>query len=154
MAFFKSQLLFWLMGATDGHAKNFSIFLQPGGGYSLTPFYDVLSAQPAVDRGQIAPDKFRIAMSAGKNLHHRINEVMGRNFVQTGKAAGLGPTLMRKAIGDLLDRSADVAAIARRQIPEDFAASIHDSISAALDRRLPQIASALADQALAEPHTP
>ena len=51
IAFFKSQILFWLIGATDGHAKNFSVFLKPGGRYSLTPFYDVLSAQPAVDRG-------------------------------------------------------------------------------------------------------
>ena len=26
----KAQMLFWLIGATDGHAKNFSIFLGPG----------------------------------------------------------------------------------------------------------------------------
>ena len=32
-AFFKSQIIFWLIGATDGHAKNFSIFLRPGGGF-------------------------------------------------------------------------------------------------------------------------
>ncbi|WFU85618.1 HipA domain-containing protein [Bradyrhizobium sp. CIAT3101] len=35
------------MGATDGHAKNFSIFLAPGGRYHLTPLYDVLTASPA-----------------------------------------------------------------------------------------------------------
>lgn len=40
LAFFKSQILFWLMGATDGHAKNFSIFLKPGGRFSPTPFHD------------------------------------------------------------------------------------------------------------------
>ena len=27
----KAQIFFWLIGATDGHAKNFSIFLGPGG---------------------------------------------------------------------------------------------------------------------------
>ncbi|KAG5719067.1 hypothetical protein E4T56_gene5214, partial [Termitomyces sp. T112] len=63
IAFFKSQIVFWLIGATDRHAKNFSIFLKPGGRYSLTPFYDVLSAQPAFDKGQIAQNKFRLAMS-------------------------------------------------------------------------------------------
>ena len=30
-AFFKANILFWLMGATDGHAKNFSIALTVGG---------------------------------------------------------------------------------------------------------------------------
>jgi serine/threonine-protein kinase HipA len=44
--FFKAQLLFWMLCATDGHAKNFSLALRPGGRYQLTPLYDVLSAYP------------------------------------------------------------------------------------------------------------
>lgn len=32
--FILSQLVFWMLAATDGHAKNFSIFLQPEGAYS------------------------------------------------------------------------------------------------------------------------
>ena len=28
----RTQLVFWLLAAIDGHAKNFSIFLLPGGG--------------------------------------------------------------------------------------------------------------------------
>lgn len=145
IAFFKSQILFWLIGATDGHAKNFSIFLKPGGRYSLTPFYDVLSAQPAFDRGQIAPNKFRLAMSAGKNRHYRMNEVMGRHFVQTGKAAGLGRIAMRDAITDLLDRAAHAPDQARGQMPDDFAHGIHVSVTAAIAKRLPHLASALED---------
>jgi serine/threonine-protein kinase HipA len=42
----KAQILFWLISAMDGHAKNFSIFLGPGGSYQLTALYDVLSAEP------------------------------------------------------------------------------------------------------------
>lgn len=142
-AFFKSQILFWLIGATDGHAKNFSIFLEPGGRFSLTPFYDVLSAQPAADRGQIAPPKFRLAMSAGTNRHYRLSEVMGRHFVQTGKAAGLGADLMRRAISELLDQAANAVSQARAAMPLDFADEVHASIAAAVDRRLPHLASAL-----------
>lgn len=41
-AFVKAQMLVWMLAATDGHAKNFSIHLERGGGYRLTPFYDVL----------------------------------------------------------------------------------------------------------------
>ena len=51
--FFKANILFWLMGATDGHAKNFSIFLLPGGRYRLTPFYDVMTVQPTFSSGKI-----------------------------------------------------------------------------------------------------
>lgn len=144
-AFFKSQILFWLIGATDGHAKNFSIFLQPGGGYSLTPFYDVLTAQPAADKGQSSPARLRLAMTAGNNRHDRMAEVMGRHFVQTGKKAGLGPTSMRKAITDLLDRARDAPAKARAAMPDDFATSIHDCVAAALNRRLPHLEGALDD---------
>lgn len=144
-AFFKSQILFWLIGATDGHAKNFSLFLRPGGGYRLTPFYDVLSAQPAVDQGQIAPDRFRLAMSAGKNRHYRMSEVMGRHFVQTGKAAGLGAIAMRTAITELLDSAPHAAEQARAAMPEDFATAVHESIAGAIDRRLTHLASALGE---------
>ena len=142
-AFFKSQILFWLIGATDGHAKNFSIFLKPGGRYSLTPFYDVLSAQPAVDSDQIAQNRFRLAMSAGTNRHYRLNEVTGRHFVQSGKSAGLGKGLMRAAINELMDRARDAPTVAREAMPLDFAEPVHDSIAAALATRLSGLSSAL-----------
>ncbi|MGH7928066.1 MAG: type II toxin-antitoxin system HipA family toxin, partial [Candidatus Binatia bacterium] len=51
--FLKAQIVFWLLGATDGHAKNFSIFLGPGGRFRLTPLYDVMSVQPAFDAHQL-----------------------------------------------------------------------------------------------------
>lgn len=145
IAFLKSQILFWLIGATDGHAKNFSIFLKPGGRYSLTPFYDVLSAQPAVDKGQITSNQFRLAMSVGKNRHYRITEIMGRHFVQTGKAAGLSSQVIKTAITDLLDRAPAAPAAALAQMPKDFAEALHGSIAAGLNQRLPYLVSALDD---------
>lgn len=39
--------------ATDGHARNFSLFLWQGGRYQLTPFYDVLSAWPGMGGHQV-----------------------------------------------------------------------------------------------------
>ncbi|MGH8144505.1 MAG: HipA domain-containing protein, partial [Steroidobacteraceae bacterium] len=35
--FFRTQILFWMLCAIDGHAKNFSLFLNAGGSYRLTP---------------------------------------------------------------------------------------------------------------------
>lgn len=46
LMFFKAQALSWMVCATDGHAKNFSIFSKPGGRFEMTPLYDVLSAYP------------------------------------------------------------------------------------------------------------
>jgi serine/threonine-protein kinase HipA len=60
--FLKGVIAFWLLGATDGHAKNFSLFLTPGGRYHMTPLYDVTSAQPSFDSNQIRHNQFVSAM--------------------------------------------------------------------------------------------
>src|SRR5206468_917608 len=80
--FMRANIIFWLLGATDGHAKNFSIFLTPGGRYRLTPLYDVLSAQPSLDANHVPLKKFKLAMSAGKNNHYAIYDVVPRHFIQ------------------------------------------------------------------------
>lgn len=141
--FFKSQILFWLIGATDGHGKNFSIFLKPEGRYSLTPFYDVLTAQPAFDKRQIPNNKYKLAMSLGKSRHYRILGVVGRHFVQTGKAAGLGPTLMRQAIEEILDLAKTAPEKALAGMPDDFAHEVHESIVQAMSARLRLLEPAL-----------
>ena len=61
--------------APDGHAQNFSLFLERGGQYRLTPLYDVISAYPWLGRGpgQIDREKLRMAMAGvvaqGPRLH-------------------------------------------------------------------------------------
>lgn len=84
-------------------------------------------------------------MSAGTNRHYRLSEVMGRHFVQTGKAAGLGTAAMGGAIVELLERVANAASGVRATMPADFAGEVHASIAAAMDRRLPHLASAVDD---------
>ena len=88
-AFFKAQVVFWLLGATDGHAKNFSIALQPGGGFWLTKFYDVLTVQPFVDAGRIPQNRFKLAMSVGDRNRYQVNQVARRHFEQTADTVGL-----------------------------------------------------------------
>ncbi|MBA4339614.1 MAG: toxin HipA [Hyphomonas sp.] len=84
----KAQMAFWLIGATDGHAKNFSIAHRPGG-FKLAPLYDVLSAQPLLDAGTLRRNRFKMAMSVGNNNHYRIDEIQKRHFGETADAAGL-----------------------------------------------------------------
>lgn len=64
--FFKSQILFWLLAATDGHAKNFSAFLQKGNHYRLTPLYDIMSMYPLLNPN-FAKQKAKIAMALWAN---------------------------------------------------------------------------------------
>lgn len=90
--FFKTQILFWLLAATDGHAKNFSLSIGPGGRYWSTPLYDVLSAFPIMGGGanQLAPQKARMAMAVrGTQNHYRIAQIMRRHWLEQGRLVGL-----------------------------------------------------------------
>ena len=136
MAFFRSQILFWLTGATDGHAKNFSLFLRPGGRFQLTPFHDVLTAQPAFDVKQIPHKDFRLAMSAGASPHYRIDDIHGRHFVQSGKAAGLGRAAMRTVVDEIRAAAETAPDKALADMPGDFHSEAHDAIKAILPRLL------------------
>ncbi|WP_299084080.1 HipA domain-containing protein [uncultured Ruegeria sp.] len=120
LAFFKAQVVFWLLGATDGHAKNFSIALRPGGGFRMTPLYDVLTAQKAAADGQIRHNRMRLAMCIGDQNHYRVNEVVKRHFFETTKAVGLGVGLVATAIDGLLERIPAAKAEAERAVPADF----------------------------------
>lgn len=140
--FFKSQILFWLIGATDGHAKNFSLFLRPGGRFELTPFYDVLTTQPAFDAGQIPHKAFRLAMSFGASRHYKILDIHGRHFIESGKAAGLGPTLMRRVLDEILELEREAPHQALSTMPSDFHPEAYEAIAQALPRRLKQLETA------------
>lgn len=70
--FLCAQLLFWLLAALDGHAKNFSLFVLPGGGYRMTPLYDVLSAWPLIGTGphSLQYKKTKLAMAVRSKAAH------------------------------------------------------------------------------------
>jgi len=142
--FLKAQVLFWLIGATDGHAKNFSIFLRPGGGFRLTPLYDVLSVQRAFDAEQIPAKSFKLAMSVGKSGKYRIADISGHHLVETGRAAGLGPTIIRRVISEVLELAGNAPEQVLARMPNDFAAEVHDSIAAGIQGRLGLLEAGLA----------
>lgn len=141
----KAHILFWLIGATDGHAKNFSLFLGPGGSYSLTPFYDVLTAQPSLDAGQIGRRQMKLAMSVGAKNHYRIDAILGRHFVQSVKAAGLPGGIAREAISEVMDTAEDAIGMVEATLPAGFPKEIHDSVKAAVRARLRSLAIDEAD---------
>lgn len=143
-AFFKSQIIFWLIGATDGHGKNFSIFLRPGGRFELTPFYDVLSAQPALDAKRIPHGKYKLAMCVGESRKYEILRIHGRHFVETAKQAGLGSAIIKQVVDEVMRDAAPALERALGLMPEGFHTDIHESVAAAVATRLQQLETAYA----------
>lgn len=141
LAFFKAQILFWLLGATDGHAKNFSIALRPGGGFRMTPLYDVLTAQKAVDDGQIRHNRMRLAMSVGDQNHYRINEIVRRHFLESAKMAGLGQDLADSSIGKVLDQIGGAIERTKTCLPADFPHALLDCLEDGLCGRARTLSS-------------
>ncbi|STY58566.1 Serine/threonine-protein kinase HipA [Mannheimia haemolytica] len=70
--FSKAQILFWLLCAIDGHAKNFSLFFRTNNRYKLTPFYDVISAYPLISPKGLQKQKVKMAMAwhGEQNKHY------------------------------------------------------------------------------------
>ena len=84
-----ASILYRPIGATDGHAKTFSLRLLPEGRFRMTPFHDVLTVQPNVNRTQLQRRDFRLAMRMGRSDHYRVDGIIGRHIMETGVASGL-----------------------------------------------------------------
>jgi serine/threonine-protein kinase HipA len=133
---FKAQVIFWVLGATDGHAKNFSLRLAPGGRFRLTPIYDVLSAQPNVDAKQIRLNKMKIAMAVGKSRHYVVHTITGRHFVETGDQCGLPAKLVSDAMHEIGDTGKDSIDTVIAALPAGFPAAVAASVSKGAKRRI------------------
>jgi serine/threonine-protein kinase HipA len=137
--FFKANVLFWLIGATDGHAKNFSITLLPGGRFTMTPLYDVLTVQPTLDAGHLQIKDMKLAMRVGKNRHYKVSDIFARHFVETGVAAGLSREQVTQVF-DGIDKIAGSAfAKALEEMPRGFPAALFDSVERGFAQRLARL---------------
>lgn len=132
----KAQILFWLLGATDGHAKNFSVFLYPGGRFRLTPLYDIMSAQPNVDAGQIQHNKMNLAMAIGTKRHYIVHTIALRHFEQTAAECGLSSTLVHEIFDEIQDVAPKAIADTLAHLPQGFPEQVANSIVKGLENRL------------------
>jgi serine/threonine-protein kinase HipA len=144
-AFMKAQIVFWLIAATDGHAKNFSIFLNPQGHFSLTPLYDILSTQWQYDRSQIVRKSFRLAMAIGRNRQYNVTQISPRHFEQTAKQAGFSLSslhdLMTEIFKQLPNAINTIQASMDKTVPEEMI----EAITKAAISRAQQIEAYLSD---------
>ncbi|CAM3360855.1 Serine/threonine-protein kinase HipA [Bordetella sputigena] len=134
--FYKAQIFFWLLAATDGHAKNFSIALLAGGRYRATPLYDILSAHPIIGtkRAQLAPQRAKLAMGVKgeSGLHYRIGEIRRRHWYTHAREVGLDAAAVDAVIRELVEATDPAIEQAAAMLPRHFPAHVAESIFAGL----------------------
>jgi serine/threonine-protein kinase HipA len=137
--FLKAQIAFWLIAATDGHAKNFSVFLFPGGRFKMTPIYDVISAQPNFAEGRLRRNRIKLAMAVGDSRHYVVNEILPRHFAQSAKAAGIGLQQLQELLHDLEGGASGALERAAASMPDGATDGISHSIRQTLARKLREV---------------
>lgn len=137
--FLKAQIIFFLLCAADGHAKNFSLMLESGGRFHLAPLYDVMSAQPNLDAGQIQKQQARLAMSVGKNRHYIIGELVARHFAQSAALCKIPAQTFESIVSELRDGASDAIDSVLAQLPAGFPEPLATSITTAAKVRLAKL---------------
>ncbi|MGD9831241.1 MAG: type II toxin-antitoxin system HipA family toxin [Piscinibacter sp.] len=134
--FVLSQFAFWLLAATDGHAKNFSIQHRRGGRFGLAPLYDVLSAWPIIGNGpnHLSYQRARLAMGlkAG-NMHYRLRDIQPRHWQALAAALSMDAWPRVMALAQNVDAAlSEVEA----ELPEGFPSRVWDSIASGMRRHV------------------
>jgi serine/threonine-protein kinase HipA len=125
-----SQILFWMLAAPDGHAKNFSIRLLAGGQYRLTPLYDVMSIWPVEGSGpnQWSWFKARLAMGMwSRSKHDAFRDVQRRHFNTMALKCSYGATA-EPLIQRLIDETPKVIERVSAELPERFPVRVAERI--------------------------
>jgi serine/threonine-protein kinase HipA len=143
--FFKTQIIFWVLAATDGHGKNFSIAHLPRGRYRATPIYDVLSAHPVIGKGknQIAPQKAKLAMAVqGSTNYYLIEKIQQRHWTAQAQQVGLGAAAAEQLIEEVIEATEVVIGKVRKLLPDDFPIDLADAIFDGMKRHSAKLAAA------------
>ena len=138
-----AQILFWMLRAPDGHAKNFSIQLLAGAAsrFHLTPLYDVMSAYPVMGAGpdQCADQEIKLAMALhGKNRHYQMHTILRWHFGSTAKRVGYGADA-EQLVRELIEKTPSAIGQVQRQIPAGFSQKVVDSVFAGLSKAAQQL---------------
>ncbi|MGQ0799299.1 MAG: HipA domain-containing protein [Pseudomarimonas sp.] len=129
--FFKAQMVFWLLCATDGHAKNFSLHIDAGGRYRLAPLYDILSAYPVLGHSanQLAPERAKMAMAVvSKNRHYLWSRILPRHWDAMAKRCGLPEERARDLRLELATAAPTLAEAIKSGLPAGFPARVAETV--------------------------
>jgi serine/threonine-protein kinase HipA len=128
--FVLAQLAFWLLAATDGHAKNFSLHHSVGAAFGMTPLYDVLSAWPVIGPGanQLPIQDAGLAMSIrGRSRHYKLKEIHARHWRTLAQRVGV-PGLWER-MNELVATAAAKVEGVKKRLPRGFPKRVIDTIA-------------------------
>lgn len=128
--FMKAQVLFWLLAATDGHAKNFSIFIEAEGRFRLTPFYDILSIYPVIGGAglHIRDAKLAMGLNGSKGRKAAIEHIFPRHFMATAKATKFALSAMERILNEFSITAPEVIRRVQEQLPASFPLHVSQTI--------------------------
>ena len=132
--FLLAQFAFWLLAATDGHAKNFSLQHRRGGRFGMTPLYDVLSAWPIIGSGpnQLPYPRARLAMGVkSNNMHYRLRDIQPRHWHRLAISAG-DQVWARMMV--MAETAEAVLEAVENELPTDFPAKLWEAVAAGVKR--------------------
>ncbi|WP_412757645.1 type II toxin-antitoxin system HipA family toxin [Legionella bozemanae] len=133
--FYRAQVFFWLIAGIDGHAKNFSLFIEPEGKFRLTPLYDIMSAYPLIKKKQLQIQKIKMAMALkGKNNHYHWHTLQHRHFIDTAKEASYSPERAEIILNEMLAQTDSVIQEVSKQLPSSFPNNISEPIFEGLQK--------------------
>lgn len=122
-------MLFYLLAAIDGHAKNFSLSIEVGGKYQLTPLYDIMSAYPLLANKQLQAKKIKMAMALkGKNNHYYWYDIQRRHFLTTAKIANYSVHRAEQILDEMLEKVDAVIEQVSNKLPDKFPSNIYQPI--------------------------
>lgn len=136
LAFLKSQIIYWLMAAIDGHAKNFSIFLMRGGRFKMTPIYDVMSAQPNLAQGKMRRKNLKLAMAVGNNRHYIVGQILPRHFLQTADATNIPSDKVTALFHEIVEAVPNAIDRTVQAMPSGFPIAMTAAITDGIHSRL------------------
>jgi len=127
--FYCAHVLFWLLANHDGHAKNFSVFIEPYGKYRLTPLYDIQSAYPAIAQAALDAHNIKMAMSleskATPEFWHQIKRA---DFLETAKNINYSVERAEAILDDMLMRVDSVIHHVSSSLPQAFPKHVSEPI--------------------------
>ncbi|MDP8079740.1 HipA domain-containing protein [Phocoenobacter skyensis] len=130
-SFMQTQFIFWLLGAIDGHSKNFSVAIERQGRYRLSPVYDVISAYPMLGvRGWHKRD-LQLAMSLSstkKGKKWYWHSIRAEHYLTTAKIVGFSPNVMKQSIEYICDTAQQTIDKVGNELPVMIDETVRDQI--------------------------
>jgi serine/threonine-protein kinase HipA len=132
-----AQLAFWLLGATDGHAKNFSLFLEAGATFCSTPLYDVLSAWPlegvGPNRLHHSDLQLAIGVRGRRRIRRPLDKIHRAHWQQLATTLQGVTTVARMEA--LVERVPAAIATVEAELPPTYPGDVWDAITGGLRRQ-------------------